>query len=29
MGASIKLTVGLAVTPRTRALFDGSVRLKG
>jgi 4,5-dihydroxyphthalate decarboxylase len=26
---SIKLTLGLAVTPRTRALFDGSVRPEG
>jgi 4,5-dihydroxyphthalate decarboxylase len=26
MAESIKLTLGLAVTPRTRALFDGSVR---
>jgi 4,5-dihydroxyphthalate decarboxylase len=29
MGESIKLTLGLAVTPRTRALFDGSVRPEG
>jgi hypothetical protein len=26
---SIKLTLGMAVTPRTRALFDGSVRPEG
>jgi 4,5-dihydroxyphthalate decarboxylase len=29
MAESIKLTLGLAVTPRTRALFDGSVRPEG
>ena len=29
MAASIKLTLGLAVTPRTRALFDGSVQPEG
>ena len=29
MVGSIKLTLGLAVTPRTRALFDGSVRPEG
>jgi 4,5-dihydroxyphthalate decarboxylase len=29
MTASIQLTLGLAVTPRTRALFDGSVRPEG
>jgi hypothetical protein len=27
--ASIKLTLGLAVTPRTRALFDGTVQPEG
>ncbi|HEU4341387.1 MAG TPA: hypothetical protein VFU31_07435 [Candidatus Binatia bacterium] len=29
MAETIKLTLGLAVTPRTRALFDGSVRPEG
>ncbi|MEA2659241.1 MAG: 4,5-dihydroxyphthalate decarboxylase [Candidatus Binatota bacterium] len=29
MAESIKLTLGMAVTPRTRALFDGSVRPEG
>jgi hypothetical protein len=29
MAASIQLTLGMAVTPRTRALFDGSVRPAG
>jgi 4,5-dihydroxyphthalate decarboxylase len=29
MAESIKLTLGLAVTPRTRALFDGTVRPEG
>jgi len=29
MAASINLTLGLAVTPRTRALFDGSVQPEG
>jgi 4,5-dihydroxyphthalate decarboxylase len=29
MAESIKLTLGMAVTPRTRALFDGSVRPDG
>src|SRR5512139_347348 len=29
MNEPVKLTLGLAVTPRTRALFDGSVRPKG
>jgi hypothetical protein len=29
MAESIKLTLGFAVTPRTRALFDGTVRPEG
>ncbi len=29
MAETIKLTLGMAVTPRTRALFDGSVRPEG
>jgi len=29
MAVSIKLTLGFAVTPRTRALFDGTVRPEG
>jgi 4,5-dihydroxyphthalate decarboxylase len=29
MAESIKLTLGMAVTPRTRSLFDGSVRPEG
>ena len=29
MASSIKLTLGMAVTPRTRALFDGSVQPDG
>ncbi|HEY6366007.1 MAG TPA: hypothetical protein VI585_14585 [Candidatus Binatia bacterium] len=29
MIASIKLTLGLAVTPRTRASFDGSLQPEG
>jgi hypothetical protein len=29
MADSIKLTLGFAVTPRTRALFDGTVRPAG
>jgi hypothetical protein len=29
MAESIRLTLGLAVTPRTRALFDGTVQPEG